>query len=222
MAKNGAKQAVIFDFDGVVADSWQLHERCWREVLKAHGLKIPEEALAKSIGLSSADTADLIVKELGADIDAKELGEAKGRRFVELAAKELQPMSGAREALRRMQADFPVAVSAIRRKAGVQRFLDHFDMAGNVDELVTMDDLSDTRDINELFEVTAKRLEVTPERCVVVEDARNGILAAKRADMAVIAFNSNPKHEIDFSMADAEITSLDELVPELINSADAV
>lgn len=211
------QRAVIFDFDGVVADSWKLHETCWREVLARHGLKVPAKALAKSLGLSSQETAELIAKELDSDVSAKALGEEKSVLFAERAASELQPMSGAPEALRRVAGEFTVAVAAIRRAAGVNTFLERFDLGG-VSQVVTMDDLSGSRDLTDLLEETGKRLKIPAGRCVVIEDARQGIFAAKRSGMKVVAFDSNPKLALDSSTADAVISSLDELVPELINS----
>lgn len=219
MAK--AKRAVIFDFDGVIADSWRLHEQSWREVLKRHKLALPEEALAKSIGLSASATAELIGKELNAPIPPSELGNAKGERFAELAKTELKPMAGAPEALMRLHGDFAVGIAAIRRADGVRPFLDRFDLPSKTDVIVTVDELADTKDAQELITVTAKRLEVPVDRTVVVQDARHGVLDAKRAGMKVVAFDSNPKHELDFATADAVVSSLDELVPELINSVAA-
>jgi beta-phosphoglucomutase-like phosphatase (HAD superfamily) len=52
----------------------------------------------------------------------------------------------------------------------------------------------------------------------MVDDSRNGLLAAERAGMKSVAFDSHAEHDVDYSMADAVITSLDELVPELVNS----
>lgn len=219
--KTAKKRAVIFDFDGVVADSWQLHEKCWRTVCEKHNYPLPEGALAKTVGLSSAETAEALAAELAADISAKELGEEKSACFRDRAAQELQPMAGAAEALQRLHGEFLIAVAAIRRRGGVLSFLERFDLQRYLDQVVTMDDLTDERNVDELLARTARQLDVTPAKSIVVQDARHGVLAAKRAKMRTIAFNSNPKHDFDFSNADAEVTTLDELVPELINSVAA-
>lgn len=220
MPRSTTKRAVIFDFDGVVADSWALHERAWAEVLKPYGAKVPEGAMERSIGLSSVRTAELIIEQCELDVSALELGTAKSEQFAERATK-VAPMAGAVEAIKRLSPDFPVAVTAARRRSGVEAFLRKFELEPQLAAIVTRDDLSADATLEDVLRDAVTQLEVPPARCVLVEDSRNGLLAAERVGLRSIAFDSNPKHEMDFSMADSTIRSLDELVPQLIDTVTA-
>lgn len=215
------KRAVIFDFDGVLADSWSLHERCWRQAVDRYDGKIVDATFAKVLGLSSLETATTLIKEAGLSVSAKQLAETKDELWSERAAKELEAMPGAVEALKRLEPDFALAIASLRHRRDVTQALERFELASVPQVVVCVDDLKHGQDGDDLLKLVAKQLDLAPVKCVVVEDARNGVLAAKRVGMNAIAFDSNPKHDFDSSMADAQISSLDELVPELINQVIA-
>lgn len=215
-----SKRAVVFDFDGVVADSWALHERAWASVLQPLGGAVPEEALKRSLGLSSVETAKVVIEACDLDADPLELGQAKSRYFAQ-HADEVEPMTGAPEAIKRLGERFPVAVTAIRMREGVERFLRKFELEDQLTAVVCRDDLDQDATLEQVLTATAKALELAPAKCVMIEDTRNGLLAAERVGFKSIAFNSNPKHDLDFSMADSVVSALDELVPELVTTVTA-
>jgi beta-phosphoglucomutase-like phosphatase (HAD superfamily) len=217
MATKRPKRAVLFDFDGVVADSWALHERSWAAVLKAYNVALPDNALQRSIGCSSVVTAKLVIEEAGIEADPMELGSAKSRWFAE-HANEVSMMPGVVEAIDRLGEDFCLGLVAIRSRQGIDRFLNQFSLTRPFDVVVARDDIDPDATIEDVFTGAAKQLDVAPAKHVVIDDSRNGLLAAERAGMRSIAFDSNPKHDVDFSMADSVIRSLDELVPELVSS----
>lgn len=214
------QRAIIFDFDGVLADSWGLHERCWRQVVDKFDGRLEDEDIAKTLGLSSLETAKILVKKCKLKVSVKQLAKAKEEIFSE-RIKDLEMMPGAEEALKRLKEDFAVGVVSVRSHQDVAEALERFELTDIPGAVVCADDLGRGQSVDDLQELAAKGLNVKPEGCVVVEDARNGVLAAKRANMKVIAFDSNPKHKVDYSMADGVINSLDELVPELINQVAA-
>jgi beta-phosphoglucomutase-like phosphatase (HAD superfamily) len=84
--------------------------------------------------------------------------------------------------------------------------------------VLTRDDRRSGEELDDLLTKMSKHFKIKPDQCAVVDDSRNGLLAAERAGMKSIAFDSHPKYDVDYSMADAVINSLDELVPELVNS----
>lgn len=213
-------RAVIFDFDGVIADSWDVHERCWQAALKKYKLTVPEETLVKSVGLSSIQTAELLREELGPKVPAAELSAVKEASFAR-RAKDLQMIPGIDDALIRLRTDFTIAVTSLRERLVVEQALERFGLQELPELVVAISDVADAVKMDEVLLATAKEIGVPVERCALVDDARNGVLAAKRVGMNAIALNSNPKHDIDFTMADAQIGTLDELVPALVNQVIA-
>jgi HAD superfamily hydrolase (TIGR01509 family) len=212
------KRALVFDFDGVVADSWKLHEACWREVLKRHGAALDDDALEKAIGWTSQETAEVLVRELDLKVDATELGDEKSALMMERFDDQMPVMPGIVAATERLKDDFRLAVTAGRTVRLVQPALERYGLGDTFELVLTRDDRKPDEELDDLLVRVPAEFKIKPDQCAMVDDSRNGLLAAERAGMKSIAFDSNPKHEHDYSMADAVVNSLDELVPELMNA----
>lgn len=215
------KRAVIFDFDGVVADSWKLHESCWQKVLKDHGAKLDADTLEKALGWTSQETAKVIVKELDLKVSADVIAHEKSTLMLKRSKTDMPKMPGIDAAIKRLRPEFSLAVVSGRKKILVGPALARYGLSTSFDLVVTSDDREEGDELNDLLAKVSERLEIKPDRCAMVDDSRNGLLAAERAGLRTIAFDSNPKHDGDFSMADAVIKSLSELVPELVQSVTA-
>lgn len=212
------KRVVVFDFDGVIADSFDLHLSCWKKVLADYGASLPDAAILKGLGWRSTEAARLLVKETGIQADPADVADKKMELFRERAADELKPMSGASEAVKRLSDEFYVAITSSRRQDTVESALVRFGLKDRFDLMLTTDDLGPQDELDDLLKLVFERLKVKPADGVMVDDSRNGLLAAERAGMKSVAFDSNPKFKVDHSMADAVINSLDELQPELLHS----
>jgi HAD superfamily hydrolase (TIGR01509 family) len=218
----GAKQrAVIFDFDGVIADSWKLHESAWRKVLKDHKAKLDDDAFRKALGWNTLETAKTIAAEAGLSVKPEDLADEKKALFLQRMAKELPVMPGAENALKRLKGEFLIAITAGRAREVVTAALRQFGLDRIPDVVLTSNDLKPTDELDDLIGLAAERLGLKPEQCAMIDDSRNGLLAAKRVGMKTIAFDSNPEFEMDSSMADAQVGSLEEVVPELVTSVIA-
>lgn len=212
------KRVVVFDFDGVIADSFGLHLACWQEVLGGLGASVSDEALRKALGWSSLDTARLLLKETGAAAKPAEVAERKKALFRKRAKRELEPMPGAADAVTRLGEGFFVAVTSWRSRETVESALERFGINDRLDAVLTSDDLQPKDEFDDLLSAAVDRVGLKRGSGVMVDDSRNGLLAAERAGMKSVAFDSNPKFKVDYSMADAVIGSLDELQPELLHA----
>ena len=212
------KRVVVFDFDGVIADSFSLHLSCWQKVLGDYGASLPEDAVLKALGWSSFETSRVLVKESGLAAEPKEVANQKIKLFMERAERELEMMPGAAAAVARLSEEFHVAVTSGRSNEIVEPTLQRFGIKDKFDLVMTGDDMQPQDELDDLLGLIFERLSIKKETGVMVDDSRNGLLAAKRAGMKSVAFDSNPKFEVDHSMADAVISSLDELQPELLHA----
>lgn len=218
MAAAAKKRAVVFDFDGVVADSWKLHESCWRQILKRHGAVLDDDVLEKAIGWTSHETAQVLAKELDLKVDPNTLGDEKSAMMFERYEKEMPVMPGIVPAIKRLSEHFHLAVTAGRKRSLVEPTLKRYGLADTFELVLGRDDRRKGEELDDLLAKVPKHFKIRADQCTMVDDSRNGLLAAERAGMKSIAFDSNPKHDADYSMADAVINSPDELVPELVNS----
>lgn len=216
------KRGIIFDYDGVVVDSWTTQIAYWQHALAEHGVsEIADTVQQRLIGLNTFGSAEVLVEEFGLDVSPLELAELRRKRLMADKVPEKLPiMPGFHEALARLKPDFAEAIVALRPLAAVEQTLrrNKLDFDGVI---ISEEAIADNLSQSDLLRRALRAIGLSPNHCLAVDDSRNGILAAKRIGLSVIAFDSNPIHDIDFSMADGQITSLDELVPELINQVIA-
>lgn len=214
------KRAIVFDFYGVLVDSWEHHATAWREALAEFGGSVEDEALVKVLGLSTMQSAERLVEDSDPAISPGELAAVKDERF-RAAASELKPMASAVEAVKRLSELFPIAVVSQHEDGIVSEFIDRVGLRDNVSVVLSTADLNEGETFDDMLVHAAAELTTPPERIVLIEDSRNGVISGKRVGLKVIAFDSHPNFNVDYSIADAQVGSLDELVPELIAQVTA-
>lgn len=184
------KNAVyLFDMNGVIVDDEHLHERATKHTLKQHGHVCTSADYKKYF---AGRTRDAGMKNFGqarqATYDYLQLAEEKDEAY-QLFAKEgveavrhvIEFIEDASNAGARMA----VVTGAPRKEA--KHFLELFDIADHFSQIITGEDITLSKPHPEGYLKAAAMLQVAPEDCVVIEDAPNGVKAAKRAGMRCIA-----------------------------------
>jgi len=193
--------AVIFDLDGVLVDSWSAVRRHWALWAEGHGLDAEEVLFA-----IQGRTAREAVRELAPHLDAA----AEVLRLQELELSDgvdIRVMPGAERLLGEIPAERWAIVTSGTAQIARARLRDAGLPLPRV--LVTADDVREGKPSPEGMLLAAKRLRATPARCVVVEDADAGIAAAISAGMHVIhlAAHGPARHAADLQIASlAEMT----------------
>lgn len=191
-------RAVIWDMDGVLIDSGPLHFQAWRETLaRERRIEFTPALFQRTFGWRNAE---MLRDVLGADIEQAEidfLAGVKEARYRELArqhsARLLLP--GVIECLARLQqAGWRQAVASSAPAENVAVILEALPLREYFGAVVTAEDVARGKPDPAPFLTAARRLGVTPARCVVVEDAPAGIEAARRAGMACIALLTTHAH----------------------------
>jgi sugar-phosphatase len=172
-------EAIIFDLDGVLIDSTAAIERHWRQWAAGHGLD-PEEIMRVAYGMRTVDTIGLVAPHLNAEEEAAhfQAGEAtdtEGLVKIDGAVSLTQALP---------EGSWAVATSGSRDIAMTR--LTHVGLPVPT-VLVTADDVKRGKPDPEAYLLAAERLDVAPERCMVVEDSPAGIEAALAAGMRVVA-----------------------------------
>lgn len=209
---------VIFDLDGVLIDSEALQHRAYNLVLQRYGIQVDAAVYGRE-WIAAGRGPEYAVRELGLPISATELRRLKDPVYHELMRREIELVSGAREALARLQPRFPLAVATNSHATDVGFVMEHFGLASFFTAIVTREHYVEAKPAPDAFATAAAKLGLAPARCVVIEDATKGILAAAAAGSACIAFPHDYTADNDTSTAAAVIRSLDELTVELVESA---
>jgi HAD superfamily hydrolase (TIGR01509 family) len=180
-------ELVIFDCDGVLIDSERIAVKVDVQVLSELGWPLSEaEVIERFVGRSDRDTQAAIEAHLG-----RKLPDGWDERFKplyeEAFAAELTPVDGVLEALDRITLPSCVASSGtheyLRYMLGLTGLLDRF--AGRI---FSVEDVARGKPAPDLFLHAAARMGAGTTRCVVVEDSRSGVQAARAAGMSVLAF----------------------------------
>lgn len=202
--------AVIFDMDGVIADTEPLHAESHIAALRRMGLHYTMEQYRRDITLGHMNLNDVYLS-LGGDLARwEEELHHKTVLMRQLMAEKGALLPGVLDLLRLLQqAGIPTAIAtgAGTRSLGV--LLDRFDIGGYFRCFVTWQDVQSTKPSPDLFLTAASRLEVRSEECVALEDSPRGVLAAHRAGMKCIAVPTSWTADGDLSPATVIVDSME-------------
>jgi len=185
--------AVLWDLDGTLVDSEQYHWRAWKETLDHAGVVITRQDFLSSFGQRNDA---ILAKWLGENAGAgkiEQIGNDKEERYRELVRQEgLLPLPGAAEWVERLHREgWRQAIASSAPRSNVETVLDALRMRPWFQAAVSAEDVREGKPAPDVFLAAAARLGAEPHGCVVVEDARAGVEAARRAGMRSIGVGKN-------------------------------
>ncbi|MBI2181415.1 MAG: HAD family phosphatase [Deltaproteobacteria bacterium] len=198
---------VIFDLDGLLADTEKLHWRAYHEALQAHGATLTEADYVEHWVRAGKGIGDWVAQR-GLNLDSLALRAHKSKRYLELLATELRPMAGA----------LALALASSSYRDAVDGVVQGLDIGHYFQAVVSGLDVARVKPAPDIFLAAARQAGATPSQCLVLEDAEKGVLAAREAGMSCIAVPTEQTRHHDFSQATRVCSSLNEITLELIDS----
>jgi len=200
-------RAVLWDMDGTLIDSEELHWISWRETMAKEGIAITHEQFLSSFGQRNDS---IIPRWLGAASTAERIDRienAKEELYRYLIRKNgISPLPGVISWLHRLhEQGWLQAVASSAPRPNVEVVLEALAAAHCFQAIVSADDVRRGKPDPDVYLTAASRVGVSPDRCIVVEDAAAGIEGARRAGMRSIGVSHNGKH----LAADVVVQSLD-------------
>jgi HAD superfamily hydrolase (TIGR01509 family) len=180
--------AIIFDLDGVLADSEPSWNRIDAKLLAEHGINYGGEYHRNVLGVSYRLAVEFYKNAFHISASVDELMRRRGEIAMEFFANRVGLFPSAKatlEQLHEMKLDLAVATSSVR--ASALPFLERSGIRSLFAVIVTGDEAKRGKPHPDIYLRTAKKLDVTAEACLVIEDALAGIAAAKAAKMRVAA-----------------------------------
>ena len=203
-------RAVLWDMDGVLVDTGEFHYEAWCEVMAEHGVEFTREFHRKTFGMNNAGILSQLLGEQLTPELLSEIGARKEARFRAAVQGYAKPLPGVSTWLDRLQrAGFRQGIASSAPMANIDVLIDDLGLRNFFDEIGSGVDMPGKPE-PVLFLTVAERLGVSPEFCVVVEDAVAGVEAARRAGMQCIAVTSTSDAE-SLSAADIVVDRLDAL-----------
>lgn len=180
-------EAVIFDCDGTLVDSMPAHFDAWCEALALHGAGgIFKEDVFFAMG--GRPTRDIVVdlnSEYGLKLDPDAVSLAKRDAFLK-KLHQVELIEEVAEFAKSLRGKVPLAVASGGSRHVVEKTLKLLGCSDWFDEVVTADDVANGKPAPDILLHAAKLLGVSPEKCLVIEDAEPGVKAAHAAGMKVV------------------------------------
>ncbi len=194
-------RGVIFDLDGVIVRTDELHFQSWQELADAEGIPFDRRVNERLLGISRLESLTIVLERAPRAYTAAEqaaLAARKQTRFCELLAR-LTPadiLPGVQELITSLrQHGIKIAVGSSSKNAGT--ILTHLGLTDRFDVVVDGNDLTSAKPDPEVFLTVAQRLGLPPAECLVIEDALSGIESASRAGTPVLAVGPAEKFPPD-------------------------
>jgi HAD superfamily hydrolase (TIGR01509 family) len=198
--------ALIFDMDGVLADTEPLHIRSWELTMQkvspaTMGTEESRRAFRtereRLTGMSSADIGRELIRLFDLPLRVEELLSLKRGFFRAMIAEDLALFPGLLEELGRWK-KLPMALATSSSRVEAEFMISHLGVADLFDPIVTSDDVKRAKPAPDCYLLAAERLGRKPADCVVIEDSGHGIRAGLAAGARVLAVEATvPAGEID-------------------------
>ncbi len=205
-------RAVLWDMDGTLIDSEEFHWISWRDTLATEGIAITHKQFLSSFGQRNDS---ILSRWLGRGATPERLArisEAKEELYRELVRKKGIPVEpGVANWVRHLHGQgWLQAIASAAPRSNIEVVLDALGTAHCFQGIVSAGDVHRGKPDPEVYLLAASRVGVSPDRCIVVEDAVAGVEGARRAGMRSIGVSHNGAH----LPADLVVSSLDLLRPD--------
>jgi HAD superfamily hydrolase (TIGR01509 family) len=211
---------VIFDLDGLLADTERLHCLAYQEALNVHGAVLTQAEYAEHWVRAGKGIGEWLLGR-GLVLDPLAVRTHKAKRYLELLLASLRPMEGALQLLENLHGRKTLALASSSYRDAVEGVLTGMGITHYFDTIVSGLDVAQVKPAPDIFLAAARQVGADPGECVVLEDAEKGVIAAHRAGMACIAVPNEHTRTHDFSKATLIRSSLNEITLELIESLAA-
>jgi HAD superfamily hydrolase (TIGR01509 family) len=213
--------AVVFDFDGVLADTEGLHLEAFQEAFAARGWTLTDAAYAERyLGYDDRTTVVRFAADHGFTVGAGQLAAVmrdKARVFERLRSSGSVLYPAAPACIRALTARFPLAIASGSLREEITSILNGAGLLDAFRGIVSAEDVARSKPAPDGYLRAAALLGARPQDCVAIEDSHWGVAAARTAGMKTIALTTTMA-AASLSAADRILASLAELTPEIVDA----
>jgi len=214
------RQGILWDLDGVLVDTGELHFQAWSQVLPEYGIPFTRESFQATFGMNNTGVLSALLGRTPEPELLTAISDRKEKLFRQAVRNRAQPLPGVRVWLERLKAAGAwQAIASSAPPANIDALVDELGLRPYFAAIVSGFDLPGKPD-PAVFLKAARLIGVPPGRCVVVEDAVAGVEAARRAGMKCIAVTTtNPAQALQG--AHIVVERLDTLPPDTFERLQA-
>ncbi len=210
MNKNEVK-AVIWDMDGIIADTAQYHLKGWQIVFGKRGVNYTEEDYRRNTGKRNDGIIKSVLGEKIAQNEIITIAREKDETFRQLISQNIRPFPGVLKLITSLKEHkFKIAIASSAPMENIQLITQSLKIHNCFDAIVSGWETTKGKPDPQIFLLAAQKLGVKAKDCIVIEDAVVGVAASKRAKICCIAVtNTNPEESL--READLIIDTLEEI-----------
>ena len=194
------KNAVIFDMDGVIFDTERVYLEIWQSVFEKYGYKMTKELYVNVMGTGRKNVIKTFLENFGDDLPIEKMYEEKDNQLFYIIENQGIPLKeGVKELFSMLkEKNYKIALATSAKRERVEKQIKDKWLKESFDAIVCGDDVEKGKPSPDIFLKAAKKIDVEPENCFVVEDSPAGIKAAFSGGMKGI-------HVEDLKAADEDI-----------------
>ena len=177
-------EAIVFDFDGLLANSQPLQYEANRQVFESKGVELTREHWREWV--AGSYTNELWIKEKKLGLNIKDVRREKNEIYKLLVREQLELMPGAKEVVRSLSADFVLMIASHSYKADISFVLRKNEIDQYFSGIVTLEDVDRGKPAPDIYASAAKYLDLAPAQCLAVEDSESGLQSAKASGMLCV------------------------------------
>ena len=209
-------KAVIWDMDGVLVETGQYHYEAWQEVLKDYDIPFSIDTFRETFGMNNRGLLEKLLGTPPTQLQLDLIANKKELLFRNLIHGKVELEPGVRNWLETFHKNGILqAIGSSAPQANIDLLLDEMNVCNYFLAVISGENMPGKPD-PAIFLTAAKKIQVRPEDCVVIEDAITGITAAKKAGMKSVAITST-NSEDKLSSADRIIDSFVNFSPNILN-----
>jgi HAD superfamily hydrolase (TIGR01509 family) len=210
MASCDGRLGVIFDLDGVLVDTGWAHRQAWYDLAAKEGLVMSDEFFRRTFGMQNAAILPMLRAGIPKD-EMERLSDWKEQHYRDLVQERLQLAKGAQALLTDLRRHgFRLAIGSSAPRENLDVFWTRLCLEDYFEARVTKEEITESKPSPQTFLKAAEQLGLPPACCAVVEDAVQGVEAARAAAMPVVAVTTT-RNRKDLAQADCVVDCLCEL-----------
>ena len=212
-----ALKGVIFDLDGVLVDTIPLHFAAWQRMFTEYGFTFDEKLYREKVDGRPRQDGVRNIMTTADEATIKTAGDRKQAYFVELIEQgQLRAFDTTVAFIKMLRAN-NILLGAASSSVNASAILDEIGVLGDFTTVVTAADVVHGKPHPEIFTMAAQRLGLSAAECIVFEDARSGVEAAKKGKFVCVGVDRHAQPEY-FSDADLVISDLGDVDYEGLQS----
>ncbi|MBA5850414.1 HAD family phosphatase [Clostridium sp. cel8] len=211
-------RAAIFDMDGVIIDSEPDHLEINKRMFKELNINISDEEMRNFVGATTMSLWNKILNKYNLPYSLDELVSIDKNLYIEKLRKDVdkKPIDGVADLIKQLHdKNLKMAVASSSPMNVIKIITSKFNLKSYFHNLITGDEVKRSKPAPDIFLKAADTLNVSPKECIVIEDSKNGVTAAKDAGMYCIGFRNLNSGNQDLSRADVVVDHFNEVIPLL-------